>query len=166
MLCGFLISQRIIRPVPALITVYTGLLLSDFFLYSVGYKYGRMVVTHKIFHRIVSPERLAAIEDKFRKNGILAILFGRHIIGLRAQLFLAAGIMRMSAIKFILTDAISALFTMAVMIGIGYAGGYGMQVLERDLLKIKDFSIAAVIALVSVYFLWRYLKFRRGNTRD
>ena len=71
--------------------------------------------------------------------------------------------MKMPADKFLLADAFSALFTMALMVGAGYAGGYGMQALERNLIKIKSFSIALVVALVLVYFLWRYLKFRRNN---
>jgi membrane protein DedA with SNARE-associated domain len=164
-LCGFLISQDIIRPLPAFLNVYAGLLIADFFLYSMGRRYGRLIVTHRRFQRIVSPERLTFIEDKFRRRGVLVILLGRHIFGLRAQIFLTAGITRMDAGKFLLTDAFSALFTIALMVGAGYAGGYGMQVLERDLLRIKDFSIIAVIAMVSVYFLWRYLKFRRGDPR-
>lgn len=162
-LCGFLISQGVIRPIPAFLSIYAGLLIADYFLYSVGRKYGRMIVTHKRFHLIVSAERLAMLEDKFRRKGVLVILFGRHIFGLRAQLFLAAGTMKMPAEKFLLADACSALFTMALMVGAGYAGGYGMQALERNLIKIKNFSIALVVALVSVYFLWRYLKFRRNS---
>jgi len=164
-LCGFLISQDVIRPLPAFLNVYAGLLIADFFLYSMGRRYGRMIVTHRRFHRIVSPARLAVLEDKFRRKGLLVILFGRHIFGLRAQIFIAAGITRMSAVKFLLADAFSALFTIAFMAGAGYAGGYGMQTLERNLIRIKNFSMILVVTLVSVYFLWRYFKYRRNNNR-
>ncbi|MDP2278373.1 MAG: VTT domain-containing protein, partial [Nitrospirota bacterium] len=97
-LCGFLISTHVVKPVPALLVVYSGLLIADLFLYLVGKKYGRQIVTHKRFHKIISPERLSMLEDKFNKKGILIILLGRHLIGLRAQIFLVAGVMRMSAL--------------------------------------------------------------------
>ncbi|MDI6727600.1 MAG: hypothetical protein QMD44_01570, partial [Thermodesulfovibrionales bacterium] len=42
-LCGFLISTHVVKPVPALLVVYAGLLITDFSLYFVGKKYGRMV---------------------------------------------------------------------------------------------------------------------------
>ena len=98
-LCGFLISHSIVKPVPALLIVYSGLLIADVFLYGVGRKYGRMIVTNKRFRRIISPERLLTLEEKFNKKGSLLILFGRHILGLRAQLFLVAGVMKMPPLK-------------------------------------------------------------------
>lgn len=50
-------------------------------------------------------------------------MFGRHLIGLRAQLFLVVDVMRMSALKFIMADAVSSIFTIALMVGAGYMGG-------------------------------------------
>ncbi|MEW6110282.1 MAG: DedA family protein, partial [Nitrospirota bacterium] len=122
-LCGFLISTHVVKPVPALLVIYSGLLIADLFLYFVGKKYGRKIITHKRFRKIVSPERLAALEDKFNKRGIFVVLFGRHLVGLRPQIFLVAGVMRMSALKFIMADAVSSIFTIALMAGAGYMGG-------------------------------------------
>ena len=71
LLSGFLIANEMIKPLPAFLVVYAGLLLSDFFLYSVGKKYGRKIVEHKRFHRIISHGRISKIEEKFRKWGSL-----------------------------------------------------------------------------------------------
>lgn len=35
-LCGFFISHSIVKPIPAIIVVYTGLLIADMFLYYMG----------------------------------------------------------------------------------------------------------------------------------
>src|SRR5512146_1081402 len=75
-LCGFLIYNSVVKPVPALLVVYGGLLITDVALYFVGKKYGRMIVTHKRFHRIISPERLSLLESKFNKRGVLVVLVG------------------------------------------------------------------------------------------
>ena len=97
--------------------------MTDFFLYSIGKKYGRKIVEHKIFHKIISPKELSKIEERFKQWGTWVLFLGRHFLGLRAQIFLMAGVMRISATKFLITDATSALFTIALWGGIGYAGG-------------------------------------------
>jgi len=163
-LCGFLISTHVVKPVPALLVIYSGLLITDFGLYVVGKKYGRMIVTHKRFRKIVSPERLAALEDKFNKRGILVILIGRHLVGLRAQIFLAAGVMRMSALKFLVTDGVSSIFTIALMVGAGYMGGNSLEIIKRDITRIEHIGILLVIILLTIYLFFRYFKSRRSKT--
>jgi membrane protein DedA with SNARE-associated domain len=161
-LCGFLISTEVIEPVPALLVVYSGLLITDFGLYSVGKKYGREIVTHKKFHKIISPERLSMLENKFRRKGILFILVGRHLAGLRAQIFLTAGVMRMPAVKFLMADAVSSLFTMVIMVGTGYAGGHSLQVIKRDITRIEHIGILLAVILLTVYLIFRYARSRRN----
>ncbi|MBI3754264.1 MAG: DedA family protein [Deltaproteobacteria bacterium] len=163
-LCGFLISTDVVKPIPALLAVYSGILITDFGLYVVGKKYGRMIVTHKRFRKIVSPERLTALEDKFNKKGILVILLGRHLVGLRAQIFLAAGVMRMSASKFLIADGISSLFTIVLMVGLGYAGGNSLEVIKNDITRIEHIGILLVIILLTIYLLFRYFKSRHSKT--
>jgi membrane protein DedA with SNARE-associated domain len=107
-LSGFLTAHDVVKPLPAFLVVYFGLLITDFSLYLVGKRYGRSVVTHKRFHKIISPDNLSKLEEKFRKWGGLVVFLGRHVWGLRAQIFLVAGVMKMSATKFLVADAISA----------------------------------------------------------
>ncbi len=163
-LCGFLISTHVIETIPALLVIYAGLLITDFSLYFVGKKYGRMIVNHKRFHKIISPERLSMLESKFNKRGVFVILIGRHLVGLRAQIFLAAGVMRMSALKFIMADAFSSLFTMALMIGAGYMGGNSLEIIKKDITRIEHIGILLVIILLTIYLFFRYFKSRRNKT--
>ena len=156
-LCGFLISTHVVKP------VYAGLLAADFSLYLIGKKYGRMIVCHRRFQKIISPERLLILEDKFNKRGILFILFGRQLIGLRAQIFLAAGVMRMSAVKFLITDAISSQFTIALMVGAGYIGGHNLPVIKKHITRIEHIGILLIIILFSGYLLIRYFRYRRDR---
>ncbi|MBS1113328.1 MAG: DedA protein [Nitrospirae bacterium] len=163
-LCGFLIATGVIKPIPAIALVYAGLLTSDFAVFSVGRKYGRKIVTHKRFHKIVSPEKLSQLENKFNKWGILSIILGRHIMGLRAQLFITAGVMRMPPLKFLAADAITAPFTMLVMVGAGYIGGNSLQVIRKDITKIEHVAIVLVIVLVAIYLLYRHIRSRRNSS--
>jgi len=69
---------------------------------------------HKRFHKLIPPEKLLKLEERFRRRGALVVFLGRHILGLRTQIFLIAGVTRMSATKFFMADATTALFTVAL----------------------------------------------------
>ena len=161
LLSGFLVAHEVIAPVPAFFVVYAAVLSSDFFLYGVGRQYGRKVVEHKRFRKIISPERLSKIEERFRKSGVWVILIGRHLLGLRAQIFLVAGVLRMSPLKFLVADAVSALFTIALMGGIGYFGGSSIQVLRQDVTRIDHIAILVLIILFVIGILFWYLRNRQ-----
>jgi membrane protein DedA with SNARE-associated domain len=165
LLSGFLMANAVIQPLPAFWVVYSGLLITDFFLYSVGRKYGRRLVEHRRFQRILSPDQLSKLEEKFEKWGTYVIFFGRHVLGFRAQIFLVAGVMRMSVIKFLMVDAISALFTIGLWGGVGYLGGNSIQILKNDIMRIEHIAIVVfLISLVSGIFFW-YFK-NRGKFKD
>jgi len=161
LLSGFLIAHGVTKLVPTLLVVYGGLLVTDFSLYLIGKKYGRRLFEHKTFQKLLTPDRFKRIEEKFKQWGIWVILLGRHIFGLRAQIFLAAGVVRMSPLKFLLADGLSAMVTMILMMGIGYVGGDSVQVLQKDISRIEHFALLAFVLLVVAWVIVRFLKSRR-----
>ncbi len=163
-LCGFLISNKVVSPVPALLVVYGGVLSTDVFLYFVGKKYGRMIVTHRRFSKIISHKRLSVLEDKFKKRGVLVVLVGRHLVGLRAQIFIVAGVVKMSLAKFLLADALSSLFTISLMVGAGYIGGNSLEIVKKDISRVEHAAIFVLVAGLALFFLFRYIRsIRKGR---
>jgi membrane protein DedA with SNARE-associated domain len=160
-LSGFLIAQKVTKPLPTLVVVYCGLLLTDFSLYWVGKKYGRKVIEHKRFRRILSAEKLLTLEEKFKKWGIYVVFVGRHFLGIRAQIFLAAGVMRMSTLKFIVADAASAIFTMTLMVGIGFWGGNSIEILRKDVKRIEHIGILILAILFTGWIVYKYFRNRK-----
>jgi membrane protein DedA with SNARE-associated domain len=146
---------------PALLTIYIGVLIADFILYLFGRKYGRMVVCHKWFQKLLPPERLVMLEEKYKMKGILFILFGRHFLGLRAQIFLVSGVMRMHPLKFLLTDAITVTFTIALMVSIGYAGGHSLKDIGIDKRKIEYVAVFLFISFSIAYLILKYIRNKR-----
>jgi membrane protein DedA with SNARE-associated domain len=124
-LCGFLISQGVLEPVPTFLIIYPTLLLTDTFLYSAGRRYGRKVIELPRFGKILSPRRLQSIETRFKKWGAWVIVIGRPVPGLRTQLFLVSGTLRMPIMKFLIADGISVLIAIGTMGAMGYLGGHG-----------------------------------------
>jgi membrane protein DedA with SNARE-associated domain len=86
------------------------------------------------------------------------VLFGRHILGLRAQIFLVSGVMKMSAIKFLIADAISALFTIGLWGGVGYLGGNSVQVLKKDITRVEHIAIVILVIMIASGIIFWYLK--------
>lgn len=162
-LCGVLISTGVVKAVPAIAVIFAGLIITDFGLYFVGRKYGRMVVAHKKFRRIISPEVIRKIEEKFRRWGALFILAGRHIVVLRAQIFLVSGVVKMHPVKFIAADIAASVLTISVMVGAGYMGGRFLRVVTRDLKVVEYVAAALVLAFLVVFFLVRYFRTPRSR---
>jgi len=160
LLSGFLIANGMIKPLPALLVIYPSLLGTDFLLYLIGKKYGRRVVEHKRFGRIISVERFSKIEEKFKRWGILVVFFGRHLLGLRAQVFLAAGMLRMSAIHFLIADGASAILTVTLMVGLGYWGGSSIEILKKDVRGIEHIAIVVFVLLLAIFIVFKYFRNR------
>jgi membrane-associated protein len=151
----------VVKPVPALIVIYIGVLIADFILYSIGKKYCRMIVCHRWFQRLLSPEKLAILEDKYKKRGVAFILLGRHFVGLRAQIFLVSGVMKMHPVKFLLADAFTVIFTIALMVSIGYAGGHSLKDIGIDTKRIGLIAALLFVSFSTGYLLLKYIRERR-----
>jgi membrane protein DedA with SNARE-associated domain len=162
-LTGVLIASEVIRPVPALLVVYTGVVIGDCILYYLGRRFGPKVVEHKGFRKLVSPARIEYLEDKFKRRGVWLILVGRHVAGLRAQLMVVAGIMRMKVWEFVLADAFSAVFTVAVMVFVGYKGGESINKLRRGITHVEHIVAVVAVAGFIVYLFYKYFQSRPGR---
>jgi membrane protein DedA with SNARE-associated domain len=151
---GFMVQTGVVQPLPALIVIAGGMLLTDFFLYSVGRKYGRKIVTHKRFRKIISTRRLRRLERIFMKWGILVIFLGRHLVGIRSQIFLVAGVLKMPRPRFIVADAVSSMVTIAIMGGAGYWGGSTMDLIKKNMDEAR-YALIILVAIVAIaIFIW------------
>lgn len=158
LLSGFLLADNVLKPIPSFLAAYSGLLITDFSLFYAGKKYGRKIVEHKRFRKIISREKLSKLEKKFKKWGIWVIFLGRHILGLRAQIFIVSGMMKMPVTKFIFADAISALFTIGLWGVIGYLGGNSIQGLKKDITNIQSIVVVAFFLFVIGGIIFWYLR--------
>jgi membrane protein DedA with SNARE-associated domain len=165
-LCGFLLFHGTVKPVPAFLAVYTGLLLADVMIYWFGRTYGDTITGHRWFQRLISPQRLEELKERFKKRGVVFILIGRHIIGIRVQLFLAAGVIKMPLPRFILADGLSSTMTIALMTGIGYMGGTSLDAIGRDVARIEHFLALALIAGLLVYFIFKKRALRKAGQKS
>jgi len=161
---GFLLAHGIIKLIPALLVIYPSLLLADFILYSIGKKYGTMIIEHKKFSKIVSAATISKFEDKFIRWGALVVFFGRHFVGFRAPIFLISGIVSIPCLKFLIADGLSAIFTISVMLGLGYVGGNTLQLLRKDITRIDHILFLVLFLFVAGWFTLRYFRDRKKHS--
>jgi membrane-associated protein len=127
-------------------------------LYLVSRRFGRRLVEGRFADLVhLSPERLARAERWFKRYGVIAIIFGRHIPGFRVPITVAAGIFKVSYPLFAASVAVSTAIWAGVFIVIGINFGPRLEAflsLHRELYWLWA---AIVVTLV-------ILALRRRNT--
>ena len=157
---GVLVAHQVIEPFPAFLVVGCTLLMTDLFLFSVGRKYGRRLVEHKTFQKRISPDRLSKLEGEFTRWGSWVVFFGRLLPGVRAQIFLVAGVLRMHRTLFLVTDAVSAALTMGLWGGMGYLGATNITALRTHMSRIEFFVFLALLATIGGGMLFKHCRKR------
>jgi membrane protein DedA with SNARE-associated domain len=155
---GALVAHQVIDPFPAFIVVGCTLLMTDLFLFSMGEKYGRMLLEHRVFKKRISSDRLSRLEKELTRWGSLVVFFGRFLPGLRAQIFLAAGTLHMHRTLFLVTDAFSAALTMGLWGGMGYVGAANITTLRTHLSRIELFVFLALLATIGGGLFLKYCR--------
>jgi membrane protein DedA with SNARE-associated domain len=165
-LSGFLAAHKVIKIAYAAPCLWAAILAGDFLIYSAGRKFGRKIVTHPKFQKILSSKRLSYLEEKFDRMGMLFILIGRHLVGLRSQLIIVSGVTRMPVWKFLLADGAASMITIAILGGLGYAGGSSLQIIRKDISRIQHVLVVVVVAALFCFLMVRYIRMRKPQTLD
>lgn len=166
--CGILISVGIIKPIPAIVIAYAGLVISDSMLYWIGRKFGRRIVTNPKFSKIISPSKFLIIEKKFQRHSILIMLLGRLLVGFRTQVFILAGITKVRWLKFILIDSFGSATVLAVMVTAGYMGGKFLESVKRGIVYMEyvvGFLVIIALILLIIFVSYKYLTKTNSQTK-
>ena len=87
-----------------------GVIIGDSFLYLIGRFWGTKLVELPFIRKnLLTPERLAKISENFKEYGVKILLFARLTPGIRAPIFLTAGITKLPITYFLLADGIYAI---------------------------------------------------------
>jgi membrane protein DedA with SNARE-associated domain len=130
-------------------------------LYLVSRRWGRHLAEGRLgFLLHLTPERLAAAERWFDRWGVVAIVFGRHVLGLRVPITVAAGVCRVPYRMFAASVAISTAIWAAVWLSLGVVFGHRLAVL----LATHRWAYAVLpLGLVALVVGSALLRARRGS---
>jgi membrane protein DedA with SNARE-associated domain len=137
-----------------------GVVIGDSFLYGIGRLWGVKLVERPFVKKhLLTPEKLASITENFHKYGIKILLFARLTPGIRAPIFLTAGITRLPISQFLLADGIYAIPGVSLLFVLGYFFTDSMvQLIEHDFVMFKNTIIVLVVLGVAGYLSYRFLR--------
>jgi membrane protein DedA with SNARE-associated domain len=137
-----------------------GVVIGDSFLYLIGRFWGtRLVQIPFICKHVLTPERLESISDNFEKHDIKILLFARLTPGIRAPIFLTAGISRLSLTKFLFADSVYAIPGVTLLFCLGFWFTDSMvDLIKSEASKVKPIIVLAVLVGVTLYVFYRFLR--------
>lgn len=154
---GYLTTTGAI-PLPlAYVAVVSGATIGSFCLYGLSRRFGHPFLLR--FGRYIGlhEDRLQRAEVVFRRWGPWAIIFGRHIPGLRIVLSALSGILEVPARVFVPCVAVSSALWAAIFINLGRVLGRRVLILFRLLpVHLVPFVIVALAVLVALYVAWKH----------
>src|SRR5262245_50692102 len=159
-----------LNPWLAFLACVVGALAGDAVIYFIGYHFGYSLVTrHPRFAHLLHAEREAKIEEMIRRHGLKVFFLSRFMVGIRAPVYLTAGILRMSFRRFVLIDAFCATAVVGLFFGLSYAYGDHVTALFR-LIRRSEIGLTVVVSIAIVaalcYFGVRQFRRRRAERRE
>ena len=156
---GIASSVGTLNPWAAFISCLVGALAGDAVIYAIGYHFGySLVIKHPRFAHLLHAEREEKIERMIRKHELKVFFLSRFMVGIRAPVYLTAGILRIPFRRFMLIDSFCATSVVGLFFWLSYAYGDRLTGLVRR--SEIAFTVAVIIA-VSVVLGWFYWKRRR-----
>ena len=132
-------------------------LIGDCTLYFIGRFWGAKLVQIKfIRERLLTPERFASIADNFHRYGVKILLFARLTPGIRAPIFIVAGMTELPLGKFLLADAIYAVPGVALLYFLGYFCADSVMELIDQSAYIKPIIVVVVVAAAVIYGVYKF----------
>jgi membrane protein DedA with SNARE-associated domain len=137
-----------------------GVIVGDSCLYFIGRFWGPRLLEYRwVKTRLLPPERLQRIEKNFQDYGVRILLFARLTPGIRAPIFLTAGLTRLSLARFILADGLYAVPGVSLLFFLGYWFTDRMvAIIKEDVEMVKSIIVIVVILAIAGYVLYRFLR--------
>lgn len=164
MYVGIHVPHKLAAWIAAWLGLILAVVLGATNLFLISRKYGRRLAESSYAEYMhLSHERLVRAEKWFRRYGVLAIIFGRHIPGFRIPITVAAGVFELPYRVFAPSVAVSTAIWAGVVLIIGINVGPKLA----DLLRYHSYLYflwgAIVLSLVLSVFVRQRLRAARGK---
>jgi membrane protein DedA with SNARE-associated domain len=114
-------AKHILLPEVMSLISLTGVLGGDGLMFLMGRKLGSKVTRVRGISRIITKEIYIQIQEKVHKYGDKILFFARFLPGLRAPIYIMAGVShKVSYFKFLLMDGLAALISVPSLVYLGY----------------------------------------------
>ncbi|MBN2476556.1 MAG: VTT domain-containing protein [Pirellulales bacterium] len=156
---GVAAAHGVLDPWLALLACLAGALAGDCVMYWIGYHFGRRVLReHHWWTRFIHPEREARMEQMIHRHGLKVFFLARFLVGIRAPVYLSAGVLHVRFRRFMLIDLFSASMVIGTFFGLSYflSDRYGKAVYRW--IREAEVLLTVVVVLVGAgvaFYYWR-----------
>ncbi len=159
---GFLVHRGLIQYPITIMVALVGVVSGDNLLFFLGRRFGTGLVAYLGIGRPRSQRQIDWLKKFMDRHGNRAIFYARFVAGLRALVYLTAGSLGVSPLRFFLYDLAGAVISVPIVITLGYLFG---NELEAVLRYIGGFEkvIWVVLALSLAVIAMRMLMFTREH---
>jgi membrane protein DedA with SNARE-associated domain len=157
-LAGILSAQPDgLHPTWAFASCLLGALVGDSAMYAIGYRFGHSLVRrHPKLSKLLDAEDERQFEKAIKRHGFKVLLLARFMVGVRAPVYLAAGVIRMPYKRFLLWDLVCATAVVGVFFGLSHYFGQDIaNMFKRGEVAVTALVVLAV-AVVAFIALKRY----------
>ncbi len=144
--------------IPALASCLGGVLLGDFVVYLLGYVYGEKVLSLPLTRRLLTRQREAQIKGYFHRHGFKILVSGRFVPGFRTAAYLTAGILKLPALKLLITDLVAATLSTLLMFGLGF---FFANQIQKGIHEVQQWVTVLAAVGIASWFLYRYVRAQR-----
>ena len=161
---GYLVHLGTMSFWPALTVNLLGIMLGDLMIYGFGYWMGPKALEYRLLRSVITHERMEKVQSFFDRHGKKAIFFGRFVAGLRAPLFLAAGITRLPIRIFFGMDLAAALLSVPLLLAAAWYFGDHIDEFRQ---MVGTGKAVFILLLGAAALLWggKYL-WRKWRSKD
>ena len=162
---GVQTSRGALNPWLAFLSCMVGALIGDLCMYFIGRYFGRGLLRRGgWFSQLLTPETELRAETMIRKHGLKVFFAARFLVGVRAPMYVTAGILRVPLGRFLFMDGISATVVVGLVFGLSWK--YGKHV-EEIMKWIHESQVAltivlGVVVLLGLAYFWLH---RRATHR-
>jgi membrane protein DedA with SNARE-associated domain len=147
--------------------VIAGVVIGDGFLYGAGRIWGRRLLNIGFIRRNFVPlDKQEQIEKNFAERGIWVLLGVRFLPGIRAPVFIMAGVLRVPLGRFLLADAIYAIPLVNILFWLAYFLTDQVLVIFYKINEYKPLVIVAVLSGIAGALIQKYILSRHVSTGE
>lgn len=127
--------------------------------YWAGRRYGRVAIERYGRRLFITVERFESMQRFVARYGPLGVFVARFLPGLRFMAGPLAGTAGLSFLPFFISNTLGAIVYAPIMVGLGYAVGYGLgdyvEQLQRVVGEIEHIVVIGLIILTVTLLAWR-----------
>lgn len=157
---GVLASAGNISLIGAMMVCFVGVLAGDAFLFFLGRHFGARVFMLPGFRKVFTDARIQSARTRIQKDARMICFVARFLPGLRAPIYLTAGVMHVKPSTFLMQDGLAALVSVPVWVYIGYLFGANLDLLFVLAKKLNLYIFSSLAVMIFCYLLYRWYRRR------